>query len=573
MKRMNRVLAIFLVLGMLMGLMVGCGGTDSSAAEVSVPEQGSVAAVETPEEAPVIPAQEEPASTPEEGSLEEEPLEEELPEISYPLSDDTITLTIMSNCFPDVSSMLNGQLINTYACKRAYEVTNVALESILFLDTTQFVMAVSSGDYPDMFGNNLVDSYTGGRAAMYYDGVIIDFADMLKEHAPDYYRYFSQDKGFSKQLTLDDGEIVSMSVYGKPINQGAMIRQDLLDELGLEVPQTYDELEEVLKAFVNSGKVQSGLNMYGLMQTDRYSGFYNGFDLSMSGAALEFQVDDGQVNMSIMTPQYREFIELLANWYQAGLIPQDFYNRNEGNTNGDLLDGLVGFSYSGVDYMDSSFFEGSNAEGSQWVPVADIRREPDQPLKYGPLMQNVTSMCQLMISTTCEYPEEALSYMNWFFTEEGSMAFNLGEEGVSYVDNGDGTYTYTDVVLHNPDGLAVRQARWLNAGIDVMPFLYVSEWQDDAAAVNEYQKTAISIWNQNKTTEGIYYGDMTSEETERYSALASDLITYASSMLPSFVLGETSLDQWETFQNTLMEMGAEELVELKQAAYERYLER
>lgn len=574
MKRIRMTLALCMSLVLVLSLFAGCGKAAESTASVptesaglEVPEQD--AEPETPMETSKKP---EEASV-EETSAEETHPEEELPVITYPLSDDTITLTIMSNCFPDVASMLNGQLINTYACQRAYEVTNVALESILFLDTTQFIMAVSSGDYPDLFGNNLVDSYTGGRTAMYHDGVIIDFADMLKDHAPDYYRYFSQDEAFAKQLTLDSGEVVSMSVYGKPINQGAMIRQDLLDELGLEVPETYDQLEEVLKAFVSSGKVQSGLNTYGLLQTDRYSGFYNGFDLSMSGASLEFQVDDGAVVMSIMTPQYQEFMEFMRGWYVDGLIPQDFYNLSEGNTNGVLLDGMVGFSYSGVDYMDTSFFDGSNAEGSQWVPIPEIRRDTDQILKYGPIKQNVTSMCQLMISSTCEYPEEALSYVNWFFTEEGAMAFNLGEAGVSYTDNGDGTYTYTDLILHNPEGLAVRQARWLHAGIDVIPFLYISEWQDGAAAVNDYQKNAVSVWSENKTTDGIYYGDMTIEETEAYSAVASDLITYASSMIPAFILGDTPLKEWNAFQNTLLEMGAEELVALKQAAYDRYLQR
>lgn len=570
---MKRAASICLCLVWLVCLLAGCGGIG---AEAELPSAPSVSAAEEPAEVPE-PTAEEPPAEPQDASLVEavdsvlEELPEELPVISYPLSDDTITLTIMSNCFPDVASMLNGQLSNTYACKRAYEVTNVMLESTLFLDTTAFVMAVASGDYPDLFGNNLVDSYTGGRTAMYADGVIIDFSGLLKDCAPDYYRYFSQDEGFAKQLTLDSGEIVSMSIYGKPINQGAVIRQDLLDLLGLEVPETYEELETVLRAFVNSGRVQTGLYTYGLLSTDRYSGFYNGYNLSMSGAALEFQVEEDGVAMSIMTPQYRDFIEMMARWYADGLIPQDFYTLNEGDTNGVLMNSVVGFSYSGVDYMDPSFFDGSTAEGAQWVPIADIRQEPGQTLKYGPIMQNITSMCQLMISSACEYPEEALSYMNWFFTEEGSMAFNLGEEGVSYMDNGDGTYTYTDLVLHNPEGLALRQARWVNAGIDVMPFLYVTQWQDGAAAVNDYQRNAAEIWNQNKTTEGIYYGDMTIEETEEYSALASDLITYVNAMIPSFVMGDIPLTEWDAFQSTLADMGAERLVDLKQAAYDRYL--
>ena len=580
---MKRMLVLLLALALCAGLLPGCGVESAVPASVteadaaSSAEEPSAESVQaTPQNEVAESAEEENAGEPAASAEEPAASAEELPVISYPLTDDTITLTIMSNCFPDVASMLDGQLGNTYACRRALEVTGVALDSTLFLDTTAFLMAVTSGDYPDLFGNNLVNFYTGGRTAMYADGVIIDLSDMLRDCAPDYYRYFSEDENFAKQLTLDSGEVVSMSVYNKPINQGAVIRQDLLDELNLEIPETYGELENVLRAFVDSGRVQTGLYTYGLLSTDHYSGFYNGFDLAMTGAFMDvdYQVDeDNRVAMSIMTPQYREFIEMMARWYTDGLIPQDFYTLNEGNTNGVLLNATVGFSYSGVDYMDPAFFNGSAAEGSQWVPIPDIRRTTDQTLRYGPIMQNVTSMCQLMISSACEYPEIALSYMNWFFTEEGSMAFNLGEEGVSYVDNGDGTYTYTDLVLHNPEGLAVRQARWLHAGIDVMPFLYVSEWQDGAAAVNDYQRSAADIWNQNKVTDGIYYGDLSVEETEEYSAMASDLLTYIYAEIPGFVMGDRPMSEWDSFQSALSDMGAERMVELKQEAYDRYLQR
>ena len=137
----------------------------------------------------------------------------------------------------------------------------------------------------------------------------------------------------------------------------------------------------------------------------------------------------------------------------------------------------------------------------------------------------------------------------------------------------DGSYVYTDIILHNPEGLAVRQARWLYAGIDVMPYLYVSEWQDAPAAVNDDQRSAVEIWNQNKTTDGIYYGNLTAAETEQYTAIASDLITYVNSMIPAFVVGDSSMEQWDEFIGNLEKMGGLELVRLKQLAYDRYLQR
>ena len=41
--------------------------------------------------------------------------------------------------------------------------------------------------------------------------------------------------------------------------------------------------------------------------------------------------------------------------------------------------------------------------------------------------------------------------MDFFYSEKGSLIFSYGLEGETYTDNGDGTYSFTEMITNNPD--------------------------------------------------------------------------------------------------------------------------
>lgn len=80
-------------------------------------------------------------------------------------------------------------------------------------------------------------------------------------------------------------------------------------------------------------------------------------------------------------------------------------------------------------------------------------------------------------------------------------------------------------------------------------------------------------------TDGAYnypsYAVLTTDESSSYTALESDLETYAETAILAFITGQNQLtdDSYAEFQNTLIEMGIEEMTETKQAAYDRAMEK
>ena len=66
---------------------------------------------------------------------------------------------------------------------------------------------------------------------------------------------------------------------------------------------------------------------------------------------------------------------------------------------------------------------------------------------------------------------------------------------------------------------------------------------------------------------------MTTEEANEYSTVFNALNTYVSEMSLKYLVGEESLDGYNQFVKKLQDMGLERMIDIKQAAYDRFLKR
>ena len=61
----------------------------------------------------------------------------------------------------------------------------------------------------------------------------------------------------------------------------------------------------------------------------------------------------------------------------------------------------------------------------------------------------------------------------------------------------------------------------------------------------------------------------TDEENERISDLTADFETYYKELLTKLVLGQKSMDDWDTYMKEMQELGLDELISITQARYDR----
>jgi putative aldouronate transport system substrate-binding protein len=506
------------------------------------------------------------------GSAEEAPEEASL---SYPLvTDGSESVTVWVSLPPHVAPYMED--VADSACYRAAaEATGITMNTTTVSTAVaeeQFQLLCASGttgDYDFIVG--ATNSYGSADAAI-EDEILLDLSDYLAEYMPDYNSFLQSDEEVRKLLTTDSGtiaDIAGRATGGRA--QGFGIRKDWLDDAGLDIPTTYDQLYEVLTVFKNSYNCPEPLLMYstGFLDNDFLCA---GLGMTQNG----YYVEDGIVRFAYLEDSFREYCQLIYKWYSEGLLSKDFLSNTQGagiSYDTQMQDGTAGVFMTGVDIFSSSSAAGASDPNWEAVPMADVTLTGTETITLGntPNSDPLSNSWSVTTGVTEDRLTNVLGFANWFFTEEGSLACNFGieGEGFEYVD---GEPHLTELVTNNPDGLGsfISESLYLNW---CAPYCLDTRYYDSIYDT-QAQAEAADIWNSNRNNTQQYHGALTSDESTDYSAIYSDIETYISNMSISFMTGAADIEtQWDTFVSTLESMNIEGCIAIKQAAYDRYLQR
>lgn len=566
---------MLLALSLASGLLAGCGeSTASSAAAESAKPESAAAPTQETAAAPES-AQEAEPSTAEESQVEEA-VEFQLAEtVDLPITDEVTTFSMWCGAPPGGLSVV-GSPIMEYITEK----TNISLELLeqnMMTANEKFNLMVASQDYPDII-SGFDESYSGGAVKGYEDDVIIDLTDLMEENAPNYMAYIQQDQQNYRDAYNDDGQMLFMNGYNDYYVQarGNVIRQDLLDKLGLDIPVTYDDYHNVLEAFKNDG-IEYPIWMPQAVQGGALlsAGFgVSGYTLQQSGT--HFFQKDGTVYSSFLTEEYKEFLKLMAQWYSEGLMAKDFYAIVDDMGSASepaILNGNVGMWYHMADKI-GTYNKSASVEGFHAVGLADaVQREGDISHFYQNEGSSKTTNKGISISVQAEDPENILRFFDWFFTKEGSTVANYGIEGTSFEYDAEGNPQYTDLIANNPD-YTFQQIALLYCWADIPTI--VDRDRSFQATYTQDSLDAIELYGKN--TDGAYEMptrlSFTAAESDEYASTIGDIETRADEQIVRFVIGELNFDSdWDDFVQELKDMGLERCVELKQDALDRYDQR
>jgi putative aldouronate transport system substrate-binding protein len=279
-----------------------------------------------------------------------------------------------------------------------------------------------------------------------------------------------------------------------------------------------------------------------------------------------YQVD-GVVKCGWVEDGFRDYLELMHQWYDEGLIGSDFYIENNGHgidtsktTNGQV--GLWCHDYFQIELLQSMMAD-PNAE---IVAVADAVAYEGQTLHFGSSTSTLGGITWA-ITTDCWDPEIALRYIDYFFTEEGSQMCNYGVEGEGLTYDNNGDPMYSELVYNNPDGLSMRQTQVMYT-LTIGPFVEVESRGD--VAYNEVAIEARQIWDSN--SDDLYVlpsgVSLNTEQAQEFTSLIGDITTYVSGKTIEFIIGSDSLDNWDTYVQTMRDFGIDRVTELYQEAYD-----
>ena len=276
-------------------------------------------------------------------------------------------------------------------------------------------LCIGSGAIPDLMNVNA----TQYRALLKYD-MIQPLDQYFDDYASDALKGYVESGGeeLKKCISNDKGEMMAIpapNITASGINE-MWIRQDWLDNLGLEVPRTWDEMAAVAEAFVTQDPDGNGeadtIGILGPGNTDHMNAIGgNQFGLDPLFSSFQsypqywLQDEDGTVKYGSIQPETRTALEKIQKLYTDKLIDTEMLVRNDSKE--PLLAGKVGI-----------FF------GPWWcgytVADATLAGEADWRAYFTPLSEDgnyYTHMAEpttkyVVASKSCKNPEAAFKIIN-----------------------------------------------------------------------------------------------------------------------------------------------------------------
>jgi len=453
---------------------------------------------------------------------------------------------------------------------------------------------LASGNIPDLLFNAVNNS-----DYVTYTGLFQDMSGLIEDYAPNIKTMFEEEPDTKTIVMNTDKEIFGLLRFrGKwPTTSTAMyINKQWLDRLGLEIPTTFSELEQVLLAFKEQDANGNGdpndeipldFNAYGSMA------WFNGQvtltrligsmgiqlnELSTNG----YFAENKEVKCYAVDERYKAFMKYFNSLYSHGLINTNaitndysmYQSLASGNEAGDAM---VGFT---LGYEKADRF--GNELSKQYIPLAPLDYDIDceagtydtrWPYDYDSanIAVNLVSM-----SAKCKDKEAAMRFIDGFYATETSIQVLFGGISDGCVERtGENSYK----VLDPPDAaMDAGTWRWTNAfagngpmyiprSVEIeMPYdianaiaerVYYKEAHDQLSDSDYYPQTFLKYSTDDQNTLSVTQANI-NNIIDNYWAL--------------WLTGESDIDSdWDSYVQSVYHAGLQDVLDIRQAAYEEYL--
>lgn len=438
-----------------------------------------------------------------------------------------------------------------------------------------FTLDMATKEMTDLFRYDLSTYYSGGVDMAIEDGMIHDYTSLLEDHAPNFMNRIRQYDNYQTIAYSDNGvlamfgaTLIEEELRGRA-NVGPILNKTYLDQVGLDIPQTIADWEILLDAFQNLDIVPFAFGAD--------EGFHNLYDCFASAYGVTFGEllfqENGTVKCSPLEDGYYDFLVMMNQWYENGWLAPNFFELSHNDAVKNSFEkGEVGASVLPVTSLLTAPIQSQQATGTamEFVPAPyPVLKEGAtvQTREYTPDFYNAP----IFIHSKVEDPVELIEWIDFFYSEEGIALTNWGTEGVTYTLNEQGEKELTDYVSQNPDHPVVT----VLAQETFQEMSLVMEWEKESLFFYEgVHDVAQEQW-QKATFDNVLPQTMSYsyEESSILTLVLYSIETYVYQSSVNFIMGLEPLSNFDTFLQTLENMGIEEVIQLNQNALNRYLSR
>ncbi|SEN51164.1 putative aldouronate transport system substrate-binding protein [Amphibacillus marinus] len=310
-------------------------------------------------------------------------------------------------------------------------------------------VTLASTDIPHVM---VIQGKTPGFLNSAEAGAFWELSDYLDD-----YEYLSQYNEDILRNASVNGNVYGLYRGRDIMRSTAIVRKDWLDNLGLDVPETIDDLYEVLQAFTHDDPDGNGADdTVGLIIPTWYGSLDT---LSIwFGAPNVWGYENGEVVPAFTTDAYKASLEFVKKIVDEGLVNPDFTTLSPDDWNNAMFNGQGGViidTYSRAMQINNLFVDetGSTDPEEHFVEITGTIRSSDGE-EYGQPTDGYSGF--LAISKTSVQTEEelheVLAFLDQLSSADGLNLLNHGIEGVNYELDDEGYL----IPLETPEAAALK---------------------------------------------------------------------------------------------------------------------
>lgn len=402
-------------------------------------------------------------------------------------------------------------------------------------------------------------------------GVFLPLNDIIKDYMPNLQAEMDKRDGVEKALTYPDGNIYYMPMLDEKVsgNVPYIVRTDWLEKLGMERPVTIEDWEaywEGVKTTDLNGNGENDEVPFSAYEIERLRNFCTAW-----GVLDDFYTDPedgGKVKYGPIEEKYKEALTWMNEMYNKGYIDQEIITLDYSSFSAKLAQNVVGSfagPLGGLLAAQNSTMPAS-VEGFH-VAATVPPQGPEGYQIHSTIDQEPRAIVGAVITSGCEDVERVAEWLDYMYSEEGGLLVNMGIEGETYTMV-DGEPVFTDYVMNNPDGLSPKEAVGSysfaqSSGPFVLSSAQTSQL-DDASVLEAKEEYIIPFLEESKKY--VLPGSLsfTSEQDSVRRAAMADIEIYVDEMVMKFITGREPLSNWDTYVNTVKQMGIDNVLSIYQ---------
>lgn len=494
------------------------------------------------------------------------------------------------------TSFVEDYKTNAYT-KYLEEKTNINLEFYEFPSSgggeKLNVMLASNTELPDIIcGFHLPNS----TFMQYADQeVFLDLTDYM-----DKYGYWINDmkeqssvNNFEACLTAPNGKKYfvpnAIEQIGNWYGGKAFINKKWLDKLGLKMPETTDEFEKVMEAFVTQDPNGNGKN-----DEIGFTGSKNGwnekpvnflmnsfvYDDYQKGLVLD---DNGKISLNYMSDEYKEGLDYIRRLAETKALDAQCYTQDN-NTLRSLCaseDTIVGAFASG---SPDSLFVDDMTKLQDYVALPPLKgpKGVGYALRTAPTMRT-----EGIITKYCKYPAAAYRLLDFMLSEEASIFARYGVEGKDWKRVDENTpclfkdIGFTSMILPITAYSSVQNSNWHQYGSSFRSKDISNRmaWSGDELDGEYFKAKALTAYLDKgpknviaAATSSVNMLSLDVDDQTEFDGLATQIEEYVKESISLFVSGTYNLtSDWDKFKESLNNLDVNRYLELWQKGYDRFI--